>query len=103
MGRVVRRRKRAKSSPSIESLEVIGDYSLRFTFDDGYVGVMNFDAEIGGRIWKDIHTPEDFASVRLDDYGFVMFWGEDESTALCAHPADGLRFSLEQSAVQQRL
>jgi hypothetical protein len=100
MGRLLHRSKAGNAPyPLIESVEVIGDYSLRFAFDDGYVGEMSFDAQIGKRIWKDIRTPEDFASVRLNEYGFGVFWGHDERTAPCALPADGIRFHVRRTTV----
>jgi hypothetical protein len=59
----------------VTGVEVIGEYQLRLTFEDGTVG----DVSFVGRKWKGVftpfHDPKRFAKVSIEDGTIV--WSED--------------------------
>lgn len=58
----------------ITGVEVIGDYRLRLTFEDGTVG----DVDFSGRDWRGVfealRDPENFARVTVDPEAGTITW-----------------------------
>jgi hypothetical protein len=58
----------------VTGVEVIGDHSLRLTFEDGIVG----DVAFNGREWRGVSEPladqSFFAQVRVDPEGGTVTW-----------------------------
>ena len=58
----------------VTGVEVIGDHSLRLTFEDGTIG----DVEFNGRDWRGVFEPladpAYFAQVRVDPESGTIAW-----------------------------
>jgi Protein of unknown function (DUF2442) len=58
----------------ITAVEVIGEYRLRLTFEDGTIG----DVDFGGREWRGVFEPlkdaAEFARVEVDPEAGTITW-----------------------------
>ncbi len=65
--------------PRVTAVQVIGDYRLRLTFDDGVVGDVAFENEEWTGVFEPFHDPVVFAAVQLDDLFGTIVWptGQD--------------------------
>jgi hypothetical protein len=58
----------------VSDVEVIGDFRLRLTFEDGTVG----DVDFAGRVWRGVFEPladpAYFARVRVDPEAGTIAW-----------------------------
>jgi hypothetical protein len=58
----------------VTAVEVVGDYRLRLTFEDGTVG----DVDFAGRVWRGVFEPLGdpayFARVRVDPEAGTITW-----------------------------
>ena len=67
----------ARYLPAVTAVEVIGDYELRLTFDDGTVGDVSFaDREWTG-VFEPLRDPARFAKVQVDPEFATIVWPED--------------------------
>lgn len=59
----------------VTAVEVIGEYRLRLTFDDGTVGEVDFTAhEWHGVMFEPLRDPHFFAQVFVDHDGGTIAW-----------------------------
>ena len=65
----------------ITAVEVVGDYRLRLTFDDGTIG----DVDFTGREWRGVFEPLSdaayFARVRVDRQAGTITWPDGADMA----------------------
>jgi hypothetical protein len=58
----------------ITGVEVVGEYRLRLTFEDGTIG----DVDFGGRVWRGVFEPLSdpvyFARVAVDPEAGTIVW-----------------------------
>lgn len=59
----------------VTAVEVIGEYRLRLTFEDGIVGDVNFTDREWNGVFEPLRDPERFARVAIEDGTLV--WPED--------------------------
>jgi len=59
----------------ITKVEVIGEYRLRLTFEDGIVGDVNFTDREWNGVFEPLRDPKRFAKVSIEDGTIV--WPED--------------------------
>jgi hypothetical protein len=55
--------------------EVIGDHSVRLTFEDGTVGDVSFDESYWTGVFEPLRDPQRFAKVSVE--GGTIVWPED--------------------------
>jgi len=55
-------------------VDVIGDYTLRVTFDDGAVRDVNLEGELDGEVFEPLRDPKLFAQVRVDRESGTVTW-----------------------------
>jgi hypothetical protein len=64
-----------ESLHDVTAVEVIGEYRLRLTFDDGTVGNVDFTGrEWTGPMFEPLRDPEFFAQVFVDHDGGTIAW-----------------------------
>jgi hypothetical protein len=61
--------------PEVTAVEVIGDYELRLTFDDGTLGDVSFGDREWTGVFEPLRDPARFANVQVEA-GTIM-WPED--------------------------
>lgn len=66
--------RRRKTIPRVTAVEVIGDFALRLTFDDGVVREIDFSGELWGEVFEPLRDPEYFARVRVDPVTGTIAW-----------------------------
>jgi hypothetical protein len=53
---------------------------LKLVWNDGYEGVVDLRGIIAdGAIFDQIRQPEDFAKVRVAEYGHSIYWGDEDN------------------------
>jgi uncharacterized protein DUF2442 len=63
--------------PAVTAVEVIGDYELRLTFDDGTVGDVSFSHREWTGVFEPLRDPVRFAKVQVDPQFATIVWPED--------------------------
>jgi hypothetical protein len=63
--------------PAITAVEVIGEYELRLTFDDGTVGDVSFRGRDWIGVFAPLQDPKRFAKVQVDHQFATIVWPED--------------------------
>ncbi len=58
----------------VTAVEVVGDYRLRLTFEDGTVGDVDFAAREWRGVFEDLGDPAYFARVRIDPEAGTIAW-----------------------------
>jgi Protein of unknown function (DUF2442) len=58
----------------ITGVEVIGEYRLRLTFEDGTVGDVDFTGRAWGGVFEPLRDPEYFARVTVDREAGTIAW-----------------------------
>lgn len=58
----------------VTAVEVIGDYRLRLTFQDGTVGDVDFSEREWRGVFEPVRDPSYFASVELDVEAGTIAW-----------------------------
>lgn len=58
----------------IVEVEVIGDYTVRVTFDDGAVRDVRLDDELRGPVFEPLRDPKLFAQVTVDRESGTIVW-----------------------------
>jgi hypothetical protein len=59
----------------VTAVEVIGEYRLRLTFDDGTVGDVDFTGRVwNGAMFEPLRDPSFFAQVFVDHDGGTIAW-----------------------------
>ena len=58
----------------VTGVEVLGDYRLRLTFEDGIVGDVSFEAREWRGVFEPLADPGYFAQVRVDPEGGTIAW-----------------------------
>lgn len=58
----------------ITAVEVIGDYRLRLTFQDGTVGDVDFSERAWRGVFEPLRNPSYFASVEVDPHAGTIAW-----------------------------
>ena len=58
----------------VTAVEVIGDYRLRLTFEDGTVGDVDFSDREWRGVFEPLRDPSYFARVELDSDGGTIAW-----------------------------
>ena len=86
--------------PRLISAEPLGDYRLRLTYSDGFIGEVNFaDTVAEGGIFAFMQDKERFKTVQVAHNGSALLWIDDEGDDIdfCA---DAQRLIAEASAVK---
>jgi hypothetical protein len=65
----------------ITDVEVIGDHSLRLTFEDGLVGDVDFDEDEWRGVLARLRDPGFFSQVRVDQQLGTVVWPGDVDLA----------------------
>jgi len=65
----------------ITSVEVVGEYRLRLTFDDGTVGDVDFTAREWGGVFAPLGDPAYFARVRVVPEAGTIAWPDGADMA----------------------
>ena len=63
--------------PAITAVEVIGEYELRLSFDDGTVGDVSFRDRDWIGVFAPLRDPARFAKVQVDHQFATIVWPED--------------------------
>jgi hypothetical protein len=58
----------------VTSFELLGDHSLRVTFDDGLTRVIDFTPVLAGEIFGPLRDPALFSQVRVDPEVHTLVW-----------------------------
>jgi hypothetical protein len=58
----------------VVGVEVIGDYRLRLTFEDGLVGDVSFEGREWRGVFEPLRDPAYFGQVRVDPEGGTIAW-----------------------------
>jgi Protein of unknown function (DUF2442) len=58
----------------ITDVEVIGEYRLRLTFEDGTVGDVDFAGRVWGGVFEPLRDPAHFARVTVDREAGTIAW-----------------------------
>jgi hypothetical protein len=58
----------------ITSVDVVGDYRLRLTFEDGTVGEVDFTGREWRGVFEPLRDPAYFARVRVDSEAGTVAW-----------------------------
>jgi hypothetical protein len=58
----------------ITGVEVIGEYRLRLTFEDGTVGDVDFAGHLWSGVFEPLRDPEYFARVAVDREAGTIAW-----------------------------
>ena len=87
--------------PKLVTAEPIGDYRLRLTYSDGFVGEVDFaDTVAGGGIFAFMQNLERFKTVKVAHNGAALLWIDDSGDDIdfCA---DAQRMIAEANAVKR--
>jgi hypothetical protein len=63
--------------PAVTAVDVIGEYELRLTFDDGTVGDVSFSDRDWTGVFEPLRDPARFAQVQVDEQFATIVWPED--------------------------
>jgi hypothetical protein len=63
--------------PAVTAVEVIGEYELRLTFDDGTVGDVSFYGRNWTGVFEPLRDPARFARVKVDPQFATIVWPDD--------------------------
>ena len=63
--------------PAVTAVEVIGEYELRLTFDDGTVGDVSFSDRDWTGVFEPLRDPARFARVQVDPQFATIAWPDD--------------------------
>jgi hypothetical protein len=63
--------------PAVTAVEVIAEYELRLTFDDGTVGDVSFSNRDWTGVFEPLRDPARFAQVEVDPQFATIVWPED--------------------------
>lgn len=67
-----------KRLPRVSSAEPVIHGVLKLVFVDGYEGVVDLRPLLAkGKVFAWLQTPENFRSVRVDEYGHAISWTDD--------------------------
>lgn len=92
-----------KKLPRIASAEPVIHGVLKIVFLDGYEAIVDLRPVIAkGRAFSWLQKPENFAGVKVDDYGHSLSWVTSEGRDI-DFSADGLRRDAERQAEVHRL
>jgi hypothetical protein len=92
-----------KKLPRLTRVEPVIPGVLKLVFLDGYEGVVDLRPLIAkGKIFSWLQTPENFAKVRLDEYGHSLSWVDDSGYEIDLS-AGSLRRDAERQAEIHRL
>lgn len=58
----------------VVAFEIVGDYTLRVTFDDGSSQIVDFEPVLYGELFSPLRDPELFRLVRLDPEIRTLVW-----------------------------
>jgi hypothetical protein len=58
----------------VRAFDLVGSYSLRVTFDDGTVQVIDFEPVLRGALYGPLRDPEIFRAVRIDPEAYTLVW-----------------------------
>ncbi len=58
----------------VSDFEIVGDYTIRVTFDDGSEQVIEFEAILYGPMFGPLREPEIFNQVKLDSDLGTLVW-----------------------------
>ena len=68
-----------KKLPCIASAEPVIHGVLKIVFLEGYEGIVDLRPVIAkGKHFSWLQKPENFAGVKVDDYGHALFWANAE-------------------------
>ncbi|MCJ2014477.1 DUF2442 domain-containing protein [Methylobacterium sp. J-076] len=92
-----------KRLPRVTSAEPVIHGVLKLVFVDGYEGVVDLRPLLAkGKVFGWLRTPENFRTVRIDEYGHSISW-TDDSGYVVDLSADGLRRDCERQAEIHKL
>lgn len=92
-----------KNLPRLARVEPVISGVLKLVFLDGYEGVADLRPLIAkGKVFSWLQRPENFANVRLDEYGHSISWVDDAGYEIDLS-ADSLRRDAERQAEIHRL
>jgi hypothetical protein len=92
-----------KKLPCVVGAQVVMHGILKITFDDAYEGVVDLRPLIAkGRVFAWLSDPEQFAAVRIDEFGHSVSWLDDQGYSIDLS-ADSLRRDAERQAEIHRL
>jgi len=60
--------------PAVVGVAVIGEHRLRFLFDDGTAGDVDFSSMEWKGVFEPLHDPTYFAKVRVDTEAATVVW-----------------------------
>lgn len=58
----------------VVSMDVVGDYTLRITFDDGIERIINFRPVLAGELYRPLLDLAVFNQVKIDPETFTLVW-----------------------------
>jgi hypothetical protein len=90
----------SKDWPRLLTADPVGDYRLRLTYDDGFVGEVDFAETVSrGGIFAFMRDPNRFRTVRVAGSGSALVWIDDDGDDIdfCA---DAQRMRAEANAVK---
>jgi hypothetical protein len=58
----------------IVAVEVVGDYRLRVTFDDGAARDVSLEGKLDGPVFEPLRDPQVFAQVEVDSESGTVAW-----------------------------
>src|SRR2546422_270455 len=58
----------------IVAVEIVGDYKLHLTFDDGMVRELDMADQLWGKVFEPLKDPALFAQVKIDPEMGYLFW-----------------------------
>lgn len=58
----------------VTAFEIVGDYTLRVTFDDGTTQIVNLEPALVGEMFAPLRDPDFFRQVRLDPEIRTLVW-----------------------------
>jgi hypothetical protein len=63
--------------PAVTAVEVIGEYELRLTFDDGTIGDVSFSDRHWTGVFEPLRDSARFARVQVDPQFATIVWPDD--------------------------
>jgi hypothetical protein len=60
--------------PAVVGVTVVGDYRVRFLFDDGTAGVVDFSSMEWTGVFEPLRDPRYFAMVKVDPEAATVVW-----------------------------
>lgn len=89
--------------PRVKAAETVIHGVLKLVFLDGYEGVVDLrPLLIKGKVFTWLQKPENFAAVRVDEYGHSISWLDDDGYEIDLG-ADSLRRDCERQAEVHKL